>query len=42
MVHPDTPAINGVKSRMQALNKQREQFSGMSKSFSFCLGGLAS
>lgn len=27
MVHPDTPAINGVKSRMHALTKQREQFS---------------
>ncbi|XP_061163081.1 anillin-like isoform X2 [Saccostrea echinata] len=29
LVHPDTPAINGVKSRMQTLAKQREHFSEM-------------
>ncbi|XP_056008629.1 anillin-like isoform X4 [Ostrea edulis] len=27
LVHPDTPAIGGVKSRMQALARRREQFS---------------
>ncbi|XP_062607207.1 anillin-like isoform X2 [Saccostrea cucullata] len=29
LVHPDTPAINGVKSRMQNLAKQRENFAEM-------------